>query len=75
MALFKKGKKGAGGKMGPKKGKKQYGDMQGDPRADQYDSMITPRNEAQMGQNQNLEALDEQDENEEDIVNEDGQHL
>ena len=61
--------------MGPKKGKKQYGDMQGDPRADQYDSMITPRNEAQMGQNQNLEALDEQDENEEDIVNEDGQHL
>lgn len=75
MALFKKGKKGAGGKMGQKKGKKQYGDMQGDPRADQYDSMITPRNEAQMGQNQNLEALDEQDENEEDIVNEDGQHL
>lgn len=70
MALFKKGKKG-GGKMGPKKGKKQYQD--GDPRADQYDSMITPRNEAQMGQNQNLEALDEQDENEEDIVNEDGQ--
>ena len=71
MALFKKGKKG-GGKMGPKKGKKQYG-QDGDPRADQYDSMITPRNEAQMGQNQNLEALDEQDENEEDIVNEDGQ--
>lgn len=70
MALFKKGKKGAGGKMGAKKGKKQYGD---DPRADQYDSMITPRNEGQMGQNQNLEALDEQDENEEDIVNEDGQ--
>jgi len=73
MALFKKGKKGAG-KMGAKKGKKQYGqDMQGDPRADQYDSMITPRNEAQMGQNQNLEALDEQDENEEDLVNDDGQ--
>lgn len=73
MALFKKGKKG-GGKMGAKKGKKQYGqDMQGDPRADQYDSMITPRNEGQMGQNQNLEALDEQDENEEDLVNDDGQ--
>ena len=61
MALFKKGKKGAGGKV-TKKGKRigdqqQY--MQDNMVQDQYGNMITPRNDQMM---QNMERVDEDQE-------------
>ena len=61
MALFKKGKKGTG-KAGAKKSKKSY--MQADMAGEQYDSMITPRQEAQ-----NMERVEE--DQEEDIAAQD----
>lgn len=61
MALLKKGKKGAPKK---KNGKKQF--MQSEMAGEQYESMMTPRNDGQ-----NMERVDE--EQAEDVGQEESQ--